>query len=299
MRFPLVPVATGAALLTLLAAPPALALGEVSTTASYTCTTGSGDLHPAVRYSVGAPPVTVVAGQTVRLPTTATLALDAATTGLVGAEPGAASVTGTVTSTPTASRLGLDLALSPTALGNGANGVTNVPLTGDVVLRATAAGPDALRLGDLGDLALTGLDAGGTSAGSLVFPTVGSLGSCTDDLGGHALLATGGVPVTVEVTRDTTSTAVGAAFAPSRALVTGTARVHSHFGLRAAGTVAFTLRRGTHVIATVRSAVDRHGVARARFTGVSRPGGYAVVGRYLGDAGLQGSHGTDAFRIGG
>jgi hypothetical protein len=63
--------------------------------------------------------------------------------------------------------------------------------------------------------------------------------------------------------------------------------------------VAFTLRRGTHVIATVRSAIDRRGIARARFSRVSRPGGYALVGRYLGDAGLRASRGTDTFRIGG
>jgi hypothetical protein len=299
MRIPLAPVATGAALLTLAVAPSALAVGPVSTTASYTCTTASGEVHPAVRYSVGAPPASIVAGQTVRLPTSATLALDAATTGLVAAEPGAASVTGTVTTPATGDRLGLDLVLSPTALGNGANGVTNVPLTGATVLRATSAGPDVLRMGDLGDVALTGLDVAGGSSGSLEFPTAGSLGTCTDDSGSHTLDATGGVPVTVKVTRDTTTTVVAAAFAPSRSRVTVAARVRSHFGLRAAGTVAFTLRRGAHVVATVRSAVDRRGVARGRFTRVSRPGGYSVVGRYLGDAGLQGSHGADGFRVSG
>ncbi len=297
MRIPLVAVATGAAVLSLAVAPSAVALGEVGTTARYTCSTPSGDVHPAVRYSVGQPPATMVAGQTVGLPTTATLALDAAATGLVGAQ-GATSVSGTVRTAPTASRVGLDLVVAPTPLGNGANGVTNAPLSGTTLLRASTAGAYVVRTGSLGDVALTGRDAADQAAGSVEFPTAGSLGTCTDDAGASTLTGIADAVATVKVVKDTTATTLTAAFAPARGQATGRARVRSHFGLRPTGTVAFTLRRGTHAVATIRRAVDRRGVARATFAHVTRRGGYSIVGRYAGDAALDGSRGTDSFRVG-
>ncbi len=216
MRIPLVPVATGAALLSLAVAPSAVALGEVSTTAQYTCSTPSGDVHPAVRYSVGRPPATMVAGQTVALPTTATLALDPATTDLVRNGQGSTSVSGTVRTAPTASRVGLDLTVAETPLGNGANGVTNAPLSGTTLLRASKAGTYVVRTGSLGDVVLTGLDASNQVAGSLEFPTTGSLGTCTDDAGASTLTGLPSRVATVEVSKDTTTTTLTAALAPAR-----------------------------------------------------------------------------------
>jgi len=170
-------------------------------------------------------PDTMVAGQTATLTTTATWALDAATTQLAQTEFGRASYNGTIRTTPSGSNAGQDLALATTTLGSGPNGTTNASVTGSTLLHPTKTRPVATRR------------------------------------------------------------------------ATGTAQVTSHFGLRPTGTVAFRLQRGTQVIKTVHSTLDRHGAARAAFPKVTRPGRYSIVVAYGRNAALTGSTGQDTFTV--
>ena len=102
---------------------------------------------------------------------------------------------------------------------------------------------------------------------------------------------------TVKVAKDTTVTALRAAHSAAKREATGTARVTSHFGLGPTGTVAFTLRNGTHVVKTVKSTLNGNGVARATFKEVTKKGRYSIVGTYLGSPALTGSTGKDTFRV--
>jgi hypothetical protein len=280
-------------------AAPALADGGDVATAFYTCAAPFGAAHPGLRYVVDPPPGTIVAGQTVRLGTVATFALDAATTQEARAGLGWASLGGAVRTSPTGSRAGLHLAITTTTLANGSTGATNAPASGTTILRATTAGPYAVRLGDLGDLALQGLDDAGRPVSTVEFPASGGFGSCTNDAIATSVTGTGAAPVEITVVRDTTTTSVTAAYSPARERATGTAKVASHFGLAPAGKVEFTLRRGTHVVATTDVRVDGRGVARAAFEHVRRAGSYSVVGTYLGSKALRGSRDRDAFTVGG
>jgi hypothetical protein len=63
------------------------------------------------------------------------------------------------------------------------------------------------------------------------------------------------------------------------------------------GKVAFTLRKGTHSITTIKASLNRRGVARATFSHVTRKGTYSIVGSYLGNAALKGSSDKDAFSV--
>lgn len=302
MRVPWVRVFTGAVVVGLVtgaAVSPARAAGEVSATVGYTCTTPFGDARPAARYLISQPPSTMVAGQSVRLGATATFALDAATTHLAQAAFGWTSFDGTITTTPSGSRAGLDLAIAKTVLGNGPSGTTNAPMSGAVVIRPTSAGAYTLRLGRLGTAVLHGFDAGDQPQEPVTFPTPGSFGPCTDDAGATTVTSAGGGAVTVKVVRDTTVTRLTVAHSAARKQATGTVRVTSHFGLRPAGSAAFTLRKGGHPVKTIRATLDRNGVASATFKGITQRGRYSIVGTYLGNAALAGSSAQDRFTVSG
>jgi hypothetical protein len=243
-------------------AAPVLGTGGGSATVAYTCAAPFGAAHPAVRYSVGQAPATMVAGQTVRLGTAATLALDAATTHQVQTGLGWASVGGTIRTRPSGSRAGLHLSITATTLGNGAGGVTNAPVTGTTILRATTAGSYTVRFGDLGDLVLDGFDAGDQPVSSVEFPATGGFGSCTNDATATPLTDSAGGATVVKVSKDTTTTATTASYSRARKKATGRVKVASRFGLGATGKVAFTLKKGTHAIATHQVSLDDRGVAR-------------------------------------
>lgn len=275
---------------------PAFATGDESATVAYTCPAPFGDAHPAIRIVVDQPPATIVAGQAVRLGSVATFALDAATTQHARDDLGWGSLDGTITTVPTGSRVGLRLNLAGTPLA--ATGATNAPVSGTTLLRPTAAGPDTLRLGNLGDLVLHGLDGSGRPVSSLEFPASGGFGTCTDDATTTALTNDAGAPVVVKVVRDSTTTTTSASYSSARNRATSVVRVSSRFGLVPTGKVAFTLRKGTHVLATQRVRLDGHGVARARFASVVRAGRYSVVGVYPGSRALLGSRDAGGFSVG-
>lgn len=297
MNTPPIRSAAATALVLAVVAAPAFATGAVSATVAYTCPAPFGAAHPALRYVVDQPPGTVVAGQTVRLGTTATFALDAATTHKAQVALGWVALDGTVRTTPTGSRAGLRLSIATTPLANGSTGATNAPVSGTTILRATKAGTDTLRLRDLGDLVLHGFDADGHPVSSIELPAAGGLGSCANDSGATTLIGATGASVVVKVLRDTTTTTATAAYSPARAQATGTVKVSSRFGLAPTGKAAFTLRKGTHTIATHRVRLGDRGVARARFSNLTRAGRYSIVGTYLGSTALLSSRDKARFAV--
>jgi hypothetical protein len=239
----------------------------------------------------------MVAGQVVRLGTTATFALDAATTQQVQTGLGWVSFNGTILTGPTGSRAGLHLSIAATTLGNSSPGDTNAPVSGTTILRATTAGPYTLRFGDLGDLVLNGFDASGKPVSSLEFPASGGFGSCVNDAAATTLTNSAGAPTEVKVLKDTTTATTTATYSRAKRQATGTMKVASRFGLEPTLKVAFTLKKGTHPIATLKVPLNARSMARATFPHVTRKGRYSIVGSYLGNAALDGSSDKDAFSV--
>ena len=61
--------------------------------------------------------------------------------------------------------------------------------------------------------------------------------------------------------------------------------------------VKFTLKKGTHVVKTLKTSLNKKGIAMAQFKHVSKKGKYSITGKYLGSAALKTSSGKDTFTV--
>jgi hypothetical protein len=288
--------AAGAALaITAALSAPALAAGEETANVSYDC---SGFTVPAT-YAVNQPPAKIVAGQVVKLGTTATYSLDAGTTAAapVVLGPTTTQVGGKVTTAPGGKGVGLNLTIARTALANNGDGSTTAPASGKTLLEATKAGSYTLKLGDIGKVHLQGYDASNAKTGFVDFPDGSTFTPCVNPAGTTTLKNGSNDPATVKVVKDKTTTAVTAGYSKAKQQATGTAKVKSHFGLKPTGKVKFTLKKGTHVITSITSKLNKKGVAKATFKNVKKAGKYSIVGKYSGNAALKSSKGTDTFSV--
>jgi hypothetical protein len=295
--------AAGAALaLTAAAAAPALAAGEETADVTYSC--NSGAASPTASYAVDAPPAKMAAGQTVKLGTTATFSLNATDSGLAQAvltDQGppvrpATAVGGKIT-TPTSNKaVGLNLNIAKTDFGNAGAGATTADLSGKTLLRSTAVGTFTLKLGDLGLVHLVGFDSTGAETQAFDFPSSdGTFTGCVNTAG-KTTLANGATAATVKVVKDRTKTTVGASFSKAKHSITGTAKVKSHFGIKAKGKVKFQLMKGTKTIKTVTKKLKRQ-AAKATFSGVTKAGKYTVKAKYLGSSNLKASSGSKSVIV--
>jgi hypothetical protein len=290
--------AAGAAALTITAmASPALAAGEETASVAYSCATPLGPATPSADYAVDAPPASMVAGQTVKLPTSATFTLDAGTT-LLAEGLGWTKFDGTIKTPAGLPKVGLAITIPETTLGNGPGGSTVANATGKTLLRPTSAGTLKLVLGDIGKVTLNGSDANGP-VGSVSFPNSdGSFGRCKNTAGTTPLQNSSAQDATVAVTKDKSKTATTAKYNAKRNVAKGTAKVRgATFGLIGTGKVKFILKRGTHKIKAITDTLNKKGVASVKFKHVSKKGKYSIIAKYSGDKGLKRSSGKDTFRV--
>jgi hypothetical protein len=293
--------AAGAALaLTAAVAGPALAAGEETADVNYSC--DGGIATPTAHYAVDAPRAKMAAGQTVKLGTTATFSLnatDSATAQAVLTDQGppvrqATAVGGTITTKTSNGAVGLDLKIAKTDFGNGTAGATDANVTGKTLLRSTSVGTFTLKLGDIGKVHLVGFDSTGAETQAFDFPSPdGTFTGCVNTAG-KTTLKNGATAATVKVVKDKTTTTVGAS-SKAKHSVTGTAKVKSHFGLKAKGSVKFRLMKGSKTIKSVTKTLKKQ-AAKATFTGV-KSGKYTVKAKYLGSKTLKSSSGSHGVTV--
>lgn len=289
----LVGVGSAVALAVGAVAAPALAAGTASV--SYTCVSPAGNATPSADYTVDTAPATMVVGQP--LGTTATFTLDAGTTALATTALGWDSFKGSITTKPSATEAGLALKVAKTKLGNGAGGTTVAPAAGSS-LAGTQVGAFTFVLGDLGDVKLTGFDAGGTKLGTVHFPNSdGTFGQCMNDAG-TTTLTDGGNPVTTTLVKDGSTTKVHAAYLAKHHKVLATAKVSGKVGhLPGTGKVRFFLKKGTHTLKAVSGTLNKKGIAKVIINKHLAKGKYVVKAKYKGDASLKASSGKTRFTV--
>jgi hypothetical protein len=275
-------------------AAPALAAGSTASVA-YTCQTQFGPVHPSAVYHVKKAPAKMAVGQP--LATTSTFTLDAGTT-LLAQGLGWSKFSGTIKTKSSASRAGLHLKFPKTTLGNGTAGTTDAAATG-VTIAGTKTGTFTFKLGDLGKVVLNGFDSSGNPGNppTVTFPDKASgNGKCLNDAG-STTLTSGGNPVTVKIVKDTTKTTETAKYSSKTHVAHGKAKVRSHFGTPATGTVKFILKKGTKILKTAKDTLNKKGVASVSFKHVTAKGKYSITGKYTGSSTLKRSSGKATFTV--
>ncbi len=289
--------AAGAAALALGAlAGPALAAASTAS-ASYTCNTQFGPAPPVGRLQRGSPPATLAVGQP--LATTATITLDAGTTGLAQPALGWTSFNGTITTAPSATLAGLSLKVKKTTLGTGGAPVRPLLPLPARPSRGPSSARSPSRWATWARWPSTGSTPRATKLGSASFPSPGPTGNgrCFNDAAGGTPLLAAGNPVTVNVVKDTTKTAEKAKYSAKKNTATGIATVTSRFGTPATGKVTFTLKKGTHKVKSVKGTLNKKGVASVAFKHVAKKGKYSITGKYAGSATLKGSADKAKFTV--
>ena len=286
--------AAGAAALALGAlAGPALAAAS-SASVSYTCGTPFGPIHPSAVYNVASAPATLAVGQP--LATTATLHLDPSANG-VAQGLGWSSFNGTITTSPSATRAGLNLKIAKTTVNPALGGTTDAPAKGST-LTGTKVGTFTFKLGDLGHVHLNGFDSAGNPAAtpSADFPNAAAgVTRCTNDAT-TTNLTVGATPVTIKVVKDTTKTAEKASYSAKKKIATGTAKVKSRFGTAATGKVKFTLKKGTKIGQASQGHAEE-GRGQGRLQGREGEGEVLDHRRLRRQRGLKGSSGRATFTV--
>ena len=295
--FKLIGAAGAAALALGTTAGPAVAAGEETATVNYTCTSPAGDATPSATYAVNKPPAKMVAGQTVKLPATATFTLDAGTTGLAQVL-GWTSFGGTLATTPTATRTGLNMTLAKTPLANGPAGTTVANVTGKAVLRAFKAGTYTLKLGNIGQVHLQGYDASNAPVSTVDFPSPDNVFKpCVNTAGATTLKDSLSNPATVAISKDGSKTVTKASYNSKKDVATGTATVAgSKYKLAGTGKVKFTLKKGTKTVKSITASLKK-GKATAAFKKIKAKGSYSITASFKGYAGLKGSSGKATFKV--
>jgi hypothetical protein len=97
--------------------------------------------------------------------------------------------------------------------------------------------------------------------------------------------------------KDKSITKASASYAAKKKTATGTAKVKARYGTKVAGTVKFTLKRGTHKIKTLSDKVNKKGVAKVVFKGVKKQGKYSIVEKYTGSKSLKSSSDKAKFAV--
>lgn len=297
--------AAAAALTIAAVASPTLAAGStVTASATYACHIGlvGADASPVASYVFAAPPATLAAGQKVALASdaaSASVTIDTFTNAVV-AGLGWKSFSGTIKTTPTNTKAGLDLTIPKTALTPPNNAdptqsttTSSAPLAKNLLLRYTTVGTKTLTLGNLGAVHLQGYDAAGDplggATGSADFPST-SNGRCTDKATSTVLKTSVPANATVKVVKDTTKAAVTAAsYSKAKKKTTASAKVTSHFGLKPTGSVKFVLKKGTTTVKSFMATVNSKGVAKGVLAKTLKKGKYSVTAKYLGNANLKAS----------
>jgi hypothetical protein len=268
---------------------PASAAGEyTSTGVVYTCFGGA--IHPPADFTVDAPATTtLVAGQKVKPAASMTVTLGPlATNQLRGL--GWDHFTGVVSAPSPSQTLGAKINVPSTPVGP-ASGNTVATGSGTVTLDYPTAGTKTMRTGNF-TATLTGFNASDVQVGNpvpidCVAPTDGTT-VLKDSLSN---------PLAITVAKDSSTTSVTAAYSKAHKKATGTAKVKgATYGLRGTGKVKFTLKRGTHKVATKTVSLKK-GAAKAVFAKVSKRGRYTISGSYLGSGGLKKSSDKAGFRI--
>jgi hypothetical protein len=296
--------AAGAAALTVggLTAPALAGVPANTADVHYTCATAAGNTTPEIQFGFNSAPASVVAGKTVKVPGTQTVTIDATTSGLAHTVFLWDSFKGTVKTTPTAKRAGLNIKIPKTTIPNQVDGTTVATTTGNVLVRAFKAGTYTMKLGSLGHVHLQGLDASGNpipanSNGVADFPNAdGSFGRCKNNAG-STTVKNAGTPVTIKVTKDKSTTAAKASYNAKKDKATGTAKVKGHFGLPGTGKVKLTLKKGTHTVKSMKVKLNKKGVATGAFKHVKAKGKYSISASFKGDAALKGSSDKAKFTV--
>jgi hypothetical protein len=241
----------------------------------------------------------MAAGQTVKVTDASNVTLDADTTTFAHDILNWRKFGGNLTS-PTAPSSGLTLSIPTTKLNNNGDGTTTALATGSALLRSTKVGTYTVTFGDVA-ATLQGYNSDGTKNGNaLVFDSSNpsALPSCANTDGTTTPKNTGENPATVKVVKDKTTTSVSAAFSKAKHRISSTAKVKSHFGLKANGTVKLTLKKGTHTLRSVTTTLNRKGVASATFKSIKKAGKYTVKASYAGSSVLKSSSGSKSVTVG-
>jgi hypothetical protein len=284
--------AAGAVALTISGlASPAFAAGTAAI--DYTCGTQLGDAHASAVYNAADAPAKMAVGQP--LATTGTFTLDAGTTALAVTALHWSSVKGTVTTKPTGSKAGLSVKFPKTELGSGPGGTTVADATGSILAGSKVKDSFTFVLGNLGEVVLTGYDAGGNKVGSARFPGA-AFGQCLNDDTTTPLMD-GGTAVTTKTVKDKSKTKESANYAAKKHSATGKAKVKARYGTKVTGKVKFTLKKGTHKVKTIKGKVNKKGIAKVVFKGVKAKGKYSITGKYLGSSTLKKSSDKATFKV--
>jgi hypothetical protein len=243
-------------------ASPALAAGHDLT---YTCSGTPGPLGPvAATLNPGKVPAKLTAGQSVKRAMTEVVHLDQTQTGT--AQALGTSVSGTIKAK---GPLAFKMIIPDTPIPATPGATMDVNAAGPGTITATKAGKFKVNAGPIDAvLNLTG-GAGGpiTATQNCTAPTDG-----TKTLG------------TITVAKDKTKTTEKAT--GGKGSVQASAKVKSHFGLKATGKVKFTLTKGAKKVSD--SAKIKKGVAKASFKGLAK-GKWSITAKYAGSKNLKGS----------
>jgi hypothetical protein len=282
--------AVGAAALTVGSlASPALAAGELSAEATYSCFNDA--IQPDTTFTVDMPSTTsLVAGQKVKSAASANVVLGPLATNFLRSQ-GWDHFKGNVKAKSPSKTLGMDMSVPSTPVGP-ASGQTNVSASGVVVLDYPAAGTYTLKAGNF-TANLRGFDASNDPLGP---PTPVACVSPND--GSTVLKDSGDQSVTITVKKDKSKTQTTAGFAAKKHKATGKAKVKgAKYGLPGTGKVKFILKKGTKTVASKKGKLNKKGVAKVVFKNVKAKGKYSIVAKFGGDKGLKKSSGNDTFKV--
>ena len=71
----------------------------------------------------------------------------------------------------------------------------------------------------------------------------------------------------------------------------------ARYGTPATGKVKFLLKKGSTTIKRATDTLNRRGIAKVSFKGVTAKGKYTIVGKYTGSATLKRSSGKASFTV--
>jgi hypothetical protein len=246
---------------------------------TYTCDAPVGPT--AITFDPGTIKTTMVAGQKDKHAMGMVVHLDQTQTGT--AQAVGDHVRGSATASGASGHLPFQIAFPNTAIPATPGATMDLSGTGTGTIRPLKAGTWTVKAGDMSATLI--FSAGGTDTTTLpvncVAPTDGS-----QNFG------------TITVSKDKTTTVTTASYSAAKKIATGKAKVKSHFGLKPTGKVKFSLKKGTHVLATLSDSVNSKGIALVHFKGVKAKGKYTIVGKYAGNSNLKGSSGSDTFTVG-
>ncbi|HEY2879745.1 Ig-like domain repeat protein [Nocardioides sp.] len=242
---------------------------------TYSCAT----LGPTnVTFNFGSLKTKMVAGQTDKHAMSQVIHLNAAQGGL--ASTLGTHVKGTLTAKGAKNTMPFSMKIPNTALNGGAQ---DIPASGTGTIRPLKAGKWSVSLGSMSAALVLSGGAGGDTP---VSDTCSAPTNGTQKLG------------TITVSKDKSKTVTSAKYNTTKNQATGTAKVKgAKFKLAGTGKVKFTLKKGTHVLKSVKSKLNKKGIAKVHFKHVKRAGKYSITAKFGGDKGLKASSGRASFRV--